>query len=56
MREVRTWKCPDCGATTEVSYDCLAESGGPICGACDCDMELQPESHNGDLTDEEGQP
>jgi hypothetical protein len=41
--EVRTWKCPDCGATTEISYDWLAENGGPICGTCDCDMELQPE-------------
>ena len=30
--EIRTWKCPDCGETTEISYDWLAEHGGPICG------------------------
>ena len=46
MMEVRTWKCPECGYTTEISYDWLAENGGPICGKCDCDMELQPESQN----------
>ena len=41
---MRTWKCPDCGKTTEISYDWLAEHGGPVCEKCDCDMELQPES------------
>ena len=46
MMDVRTWKCPDCGETTEISYDWLAEHGGPVCEACDCDMELQPESQN----------
>jgi hypothetical protein len=39
----RTWECPDCGETAEVSYDWLAECGGPVCGKCDCDMELLPE-------------
>ena len=29
--EVRTWKCPDCGETAEISYDWLAEHGGPVC-------------------------
>jgi hypothetical protein len=38
----RTWKCPDCGKTVEISYDRLAEHGTPVC-ECDCDMELQPE-------------
>jgi hypothetical protein len=51
--EVRTWKCPDCGATTEVSYDWLAENGGPVCGKCDCDMEIQPESQNNGPANEE---
>ena len=44
MNTSRIWKCPDCGTTVEVSYDWLAEHGGPICGKCDCDMELQPEA------------
>ena len=44
--KVRTWKCPECGETTEISYDWLAEHGGPVCDRCDCDMELQPESQN----------
>ena len=43
MNTSRTWKCPDCGTTTEIDYDWLAANGGPICGKCDCDMELQPE-------------
>ena len=30
--------------TTEISYDWLAEHGGPVCEQCDCDMELQPEA------------
>jgi hypothetical protein len=41
---MRTWKCPDCTRTEEISYDWLAEHGGPACGHCDCDMELQPEA------------
>ena len=44
MNTPRTWKCPDCGKTTEISYDWLAEHGGPACDKCDCDMELQPEA------------
>ena len=56
MMENRTWKCPDCGATTEISYDWLAENGGPICGHCDCDMELQPESQNTESAGEEVKP
>ena len=43
MNTSRTWKCPDCRTTTEIDYDWLAANGGPICGKCDCDMELQPE-------------
>ena len=31
------------GIATEISYDWLAEHGGPVCEKCDCDMELQPE-------------
>ena len=46
MMEVRIWKCPECGETAEISYDWLAEHGGPVCEQCDCDMELQPESQN----------
>jgi len=41
---MRTWKCPECGHTEEISYDWLAEHGGPVCEHCDCDMELQPET------------
>jgi hypothetical protein len=44
MNTTRTWKCPDCGKTTEISYDWLIEHGGPACDKCDCDMELQPEA------------
>ena len=44
MNANRTWKCPDCGTTTEISYDWLAANGGPICGECDSDMELEPEA------------
>ena len=40
---MRTWNCPECGHTDEISYDWLAEHGGPVCSQCDCDMELQPE-------------
>jgi len=42
MNMTRTWKCLDCGKTTEISYDWLAEHGGPVCEKCDCNMELQP--------------
>ncbi|NLX98613.1 MAG: hypothetical protein GXY83_20840 [Rhodopirellula sp.] len=41
---MRTWKCPACGQTEEISYDWLAARGGPVCGQCDHDMELQPEA------------
>jgi hypothetical protein len=44
MNTTRTWKCPDCGKTAEISYDWLVEHGGPVCEKCDCDMEVQPES------------
>jgi hypothetical protein len=44
MSVSRTWKCPDCEATTEIDYDWLAEHGGPVCDKCDCDMELQPKA------------
>jgi hypothetical protein len=39
---MRTWKCPECGHTEEISYDWLAAHGGPVCDQCDCDMTLQP--------------
>ena len=55
MMEARTWKCPDCGETAEISYDWLAEHGGPVCGKCDCDMELQPESQNDAFNSAKGQ-
>jgi hypothetical protein len=44
MNTTRAWKCPDCGKTTDISYDWLAEHGGPVCEKCDCDMELQSEA------------
>lgn len=50
MSTTRTWKCPDCGKTTEINYDWLAEHGGPVCERCDCDMELQPEIAADDRT------
>lgn len=40
---MRTWKCPECGHTEDIDYDWLAQNGEPVCGKCDCDMELQPE-------------
>ena len=42
MSTARTWKCPQCGLALEISYDWLAERGGPVCEHCDCDMQLQP--------------
>ena len=48
MSTARAWKCPDCGKVTEISYDWLAEHGGPVCENCDCDMELQPAAADGD--------
>ena len=41
---MRTWKCPECGHTEEISYDWLAEHGGPVCPHCDCDLELVPDA------------
>jgi hypothetical protein len=43
MNTTRTWKCPDCGKTTEIGYDWLAKHGGPACEHCTRGMELQPE-------------
>jgi hypothetical protein len=45
---MRTWKCPQCGHSAEISYDWLAEHGGPVCQQCDCDMGLQPETADDD--------
>ena len=45
---MRTWKCPQCGHSDEISYDWLAEHGGPVCQQCDRDMELQPEAADDD--------
>ena len=50
MNMIRTWKCPDCWETREISYDWLAEHGGPICEHCDCDMDIQPEAVADDRT------
>jgi hypothetical protein len=50
MNTTRTWKCPQCGFPVEISYDWLAEHGGPVCEKCDCDMELQHEA--GAIADE----
>ena len=36
----RQWKCPDCGKTIDHTYEALADVGIPICGDCDCDMEM----------------
>jgi hypothetical protein len=44
VSEARTWKCDECGHCEEISYDWLAEHGGPVCNNCDCDMTLQPEA------------
>ena len=49
MSAARTWKCPQCDSTAEISYDWLAEHGGPVCEKCDCDMELQPTADNDTL-------
>jgi hypothetical protein len=45
---MRTWKCPQCGHSEDITYEWLAEHGGPICGDCDCDMTLQPEAEAAD--------
>lgn len=40
------WRCPECGDELSVSdwdYGTMADSGGPICGKCDCDYEYIPE-------------
>ena len=53
MSTARSWKCPQCGASLEISYDWLAEHGGPVCDHCDCDMDLQPAgADNGKLVAE----
>ena len=44
MQMIRIWKCPECGHAEEISYDWLAEHGGPICEQCDGDMTLQLET------------
>lgn len=36
------WVCPECEYTADVSYERLAEAGGPICEHCDVDMVLIP--------------
>ena len=43
LSQLRTWKCPQCGHSEEISYCWLAEHGGPVCSRCDRDMELTPE-------------
>ena len=43
---MRTWKCPQCGHLERISYDWLAERGGPVCEQCDCDMDLQPAAND----------
>ena len=48
---MRTWKCPQCGHTEQISYDWLAEHGGPVCEKCDCDMDLQPADNDTLLAD-----
>lgn len=35
-----TWKCLECGETTEWSMQDVSDSGTPVCAHCDCDMEL----------------
>jgi len=52
MSTARTWKCPQCGFSLEIDYDWLAEHGGPVCEHCDCDMDLQPATDNGNLAAE----
>ena len=45
---MRTWICPGCGRTEEVSYDRLVERGKPACEQCERDMDLQPEADDFD--------
>ena len=47
----RTWKCPECGHAEAISYNWLAEHGGPVCQECDCDMTLQPKAKAADGED-----
>ena len=37
------WKCPECGKVMHHSYAALADVGSPICGDCDCEMDLATE-------------
>ena len=48
---MRTWKCPQCGHSEQISYDWLTERGGPVCEQCDRDMELQPAADNDTLAE-----
>ena len=42
MNMTRTWKCPDCGKTTEIDYDWLAANGGPICESATATLSSSP--------------
>ena len=35
----RTWECPECGDTVKWSYEDLVQSGTPVCGSCETDMD-----------------
>jgi hypothetical protein len=42
--ESRTWECPECGHVEEIDQEWLADHGEPVCGQCDVDMTIQPNS------------
>lgn len=43
------WSCSDCSHTLTLKdwpYSKLATDGGPICPACDCDMDYVFQDHS----------
>jgi rubredoxin len=44
-----TWICPKCGTTTVHDYEALVESGNPICGDCDREMDRYDGDKHGQI-------
>lgn len=35
------WECPECHDVVSINMTDVLDVGSPVCGDCDCDMELQ---------------
>lgn len=49
---VGCWRCHECGRTLLIadwSYADLADCGTPMCGECDCEMELNQSAGDSDI-------